>query len=437
MGAQLQSCGRICGDSSIKVTPKAVPAFLKEWAETARPKGTPVLDEGFICMGGTAPLCPPPPPKLASGPITIDTLQGEWIGSGGSKITVLGTDVAINGLPLKAHKVTLRDDGTVLSIGSLWQLGGWHSSGGLEFRASSTQENMECARSEVWTRRSEADAGWSERMRLLGYAGSSASPLERGVEGCIPGTDGADMPAGYSASKDARDVSLLCALVTQWREDAPCRVKSRQVVPDFTNRSQTGLGVELMHFIAGSMRQKGFMKREGTKGHDIPVVVREPPNSEFQAEALAVWKSRVAAEGGFPPVRANADEEIFTSLGNGHFFQALNCFACGVKAINADYRYDIGKDQDLQEAISDGVWSIVLKQSTPRPVRAKIADLLNSKREFKWNLNSDGTVDISNMEEDTGHCSQFEWLSKGMDAVQVDCLVRTHLGIKNSKRIQG
>merc|ERR1712066_1229590 len=79
----------------------------------------------------------------------------------------------------------------------------------------------------------------------------------------------------------------------------------------------------------------------------------------------------------------------------------------------------------------------VLRHETPRPVRAKIADLLNSKRDFMWTLGEDGNVDVSKAEENTGYCSQFEWLSKGMDASQVNCLVRTHLGIRDSKRIQG
>lgn len=54
-----------------------------------------------------------------------------------------------------------------------------------------------------------------------------------------------------------------------------------------------------------------------------------------------------------------------------------------------------------------------------------------------WTLDEDGTVDTGNSIENTDYCSHFEWLSKGMDAEQVNCLVRTHLGIKDSKRILG
>jgi len=374
---------------------------------------------------------------VASGPINLNTLQGSWVGSGGAAITVLGTDVVLNGLPLKAHKVQLNDDGLVMSIGKLWQLQGWTASGDIEFRASSTRDNMESARSETWTRK-EVAAGapeLNEKMKLLGYAGTFANPLARGVEGCLPGTTGAEMRS--TRAQDVEDVTLLCALVAQWREKDTVRVRSKQVVPDFTNRSQTGLGVELMHYIAKSIKEKGFKARTGKDGHDIPVLVREPPGSEFQGEALRVWRARVQDEEGFPPVRARDDEELFTSLGNGHFFQSLNLYDTEWQAINADFRYSIGSDMALRKAVEEGVVSVVLRHETPRPVRAKIADLLNSKREFQWTLNDDGTVDTGKMGENSEYCTQFEWLSKGMDAEQVNCLVRIHLGIKDSKRIKG
>jgi hypothetical protein len=345
----------------------------------------------------------------------------------------------MNGMLLKEHQLELRDDGTVRSIGKLWQLDKWSPDGGVEFRCSSTQEGMESARLDVWNRKADAgpNSKEAERLKLMGYAGSAANPQARGVEGCTPGTSGAEIS---DSAKDAQDISLLSTLIAQWRETPELsKVRSWQVVPDATNRSQTGLGVELVHYIAKQIGLKGFKKRKGTEGHDIPVVVREPPGSAFHAEALALWRERVAEEDAFPPIRAKEDQEIFTSLGNGHFFQALNCYDCELTAINdaSGYHYTIGQDKLLSEAIQGGVPSIILAHATPRPVRAKIAELLNSKRDFFWTLAEDGTIDVSKMQEDTSYCSQFEWLSKGMDAVQVNCLVRSHLGIKDSKRIVG
>jgi hypothetical protein len=298
---------------------------------------------------------------------------------------------------------------------------------------------MESARLETWSRKNVgAGDPWQEKMRLLGYAGTAADPLGRGVEGCMPGTMGIEPPA-TSSQKDRDDVALLQALIVQWREPTLSKVRSCKVVPDCTNRAQTGLGVELVHYVATSMSEKGFKKRRGKDGHDIPVVVREPPSSETHGEALANWRAITSEEEGFPPMRMGENEEIFTSLGNGHFFQALNLFACRREAINdAGRRYTIGEDVLLSEAISEGVPSIVLRHETPRAVRAKIAELLNSKRDFVWTLGDDGQVDMSkSASENSGYCSQFEWLSKGMDAYQVNCLVRSHLGIRDSKRIVG
>lgn len=294
------------------------------------------------------------------------------------------------------------------------------------------------ARLDIWTRKTKAgpNPAEAERLKLLGYAGSAENPLARGIEGCTPGTSGAELS---DTAKDAQEVKLLAALVSQWREPELSKVRSWQVVPDATNRSQTGLGIELVHYIAKQIGKKGFQKRQANEGHDIPVVVREPPGSAFHAEALALWKEKVAEEEAFPSIRAKEDHELFTSLGNGHFFQALNCYDCEVMAINDDtgHRYIVGQDKLLREAISEGVPSIVLAHGTPRPVRAKIAELLNAKRDFLWTLNDDGTVDVSDMHENNSYCSQFEWLSKGMDAIQVNCLVRTHLGIKDSRRVVG
>eukprot|EP00971_Amphidinium_carterae_P327281 6458540-Amphidinium_carterae.1 len=150
-----------------------------------RVRGTPVMDESFICMGSKAPKCPAPPPKAVGGPVTMEVLQGAWIASGGAQVVISGTSVLLNGLPLQAHLVQLNNDGIVTSIGTLWQLQGWTDDGGLDFRCSSTREGMDCAKSEIWRRKdgtARNNAAEIERLRLLGYAGSAANPLARGVE---------------------------------------------------------------------------------------------------------------------------------------------------------------------------------------------------------------------------------------------------------------
>ena len=43
-------------------------------------------------------------------------------------------------------------------------------------------------------------------------------------------------------------------------------VRSVDVIPDFTNRAQTGISVEHAHFVASSIRDKGFQKRVPPRG---------------------------------------------------------------------------------------------------------------------------------------------------------------------------
>jgi len=214
------------------------------------------------------------------------------------------------------------------------------------------------------------------------------------------------------SSKDEGGVELLQTLILQWREPEMRRVHSSKVVPDVINRESTGIAVELVHYIATSIREKGFKKRSERRGHDIPVVVYEPPGTDSHRESLEVWKERVAEEHGFPPVRLNDDEDIFTSLGNGHFFQALNLYACQWPVLNQNGNYAVGQDEYLRDAITLGVPSIVLKSDTPRPVRGKIALLLNSTSDFLWTFGVDGNVDMSSVEERTEYTTQFEKMSK-------------------------
>lgn len=361
-------------------------------------------------LGGKASTGPAPEPKVSSGPITLEVLQGQWLSGNGTQISITGMVVYMNGVLLRRHGVELREDGTVIGIGQLKQVEGWAECGGIQFRANSAGgQYMEFAPKEVWTRQ-ESLQSRDERLRLLGYAGAAASHEAgtRGVEGCIPGTLCQWMPS----SKDEGGVELLQTLIVQWREPEMRKVHSSKVVPDIINRESTGIGVELVHYIATSIREKGFKKRQERSGHDIPVVVYEPPGTDSHREALEVWKERVTEEHGFPPVRINDDEDMFTSLGNGHFFQALNLYACQWPALNESGKYANVHDENLHDAIMQGVPSIVLKSTTPRPVRARIALLLNSTSDSLWTFGVDGNVDMSSIEERTGYTAQFERMSK-------------------------
>jgi len=398
-----------------------------------------------------APAPPPPepepekpkaPPKPApTTPITLETLQGDWVNSMGAKIGVSGTEVTLNGLLMKVHPVMLNEDGTVSSIGRIWQLKGWQEDERIEFKEAPSKEVMEFARSVVWTKATtERMVEWSDQMSRLGYAGSSSSPLARGVEGCCPGTcDAKAKVVDDNVDRDKAELATLNRLISEWREPGMLVVPPRHVIPDFSNRGHTGLSIEHVHYLATSFKERGFIKRKDNKGHDIPVLVREPTTSELGRKSIQNWREKLADEAGFPPKehyeRLFAREELYTSLGNGHFNQALNLFGNECSSIYKDIKYVIGKDAALREAVEQGVSSLVLKSGIPLREREIISKLLNSKREFKWSVNEDGSLNILDAAEDTTQCKQFEAMSKVLDAVELNCLVRAELGVKDSHRI--
>merc|ERR1719247_3259329 len=236
------------------------------------------------------------------------------------------------------------------------------------------------------------------------------------------------------AEQDKLDVAELNTAIETWREAEMIHIKPLQVIPDFTNRAQTGISVEHAHFVATSMMDDGFQERVGSEGHDVPVVIRETGETEQSKDSLRLWKGRIAKEPGFPPCSVMEGYPFFSSLGNGHFFQALILIATGRPRLNdagSDGPYSAAADKKLRSAIENGVPSIVLKKDTPRKVRARISELLNSKHEFRWILDSSGDFRVENKAE-SKYISQFERITKHLDAQELNCLVRFKTGVTDS-----
>jgi hypothetical protein len=406
------------------------------------PSAEPAAKEDPAPVRAPEPEPPPRPEKPANTcPITLELLQGDWINTMGAKIKVEDTKVSLNGLHMVMHPVMLREDGTVASIGKLWQCKGWMTDDRIEFKEAPSPEVMEYARSVVWSPASgEALEAWQTQMNNLGYAGSSSDILNRGVEGCCPGT--CDAKANQLADdpdRDKKELKQLNDLISKYREPGMKKIPPRSVIPDYSNRGHTGLSVEHVHYLAQSFQKKGFIKRDGNQGHDIPVLVREKAASDLGSKSIANWRQKLADEPGFPPKehyeRLFKKDELFTSLGNGHFNQALNMFATECPGLYAGTKYTIGDDHGLKEAVFQGVEALVLKGEIPLRDREIISKLLNSKREFKWNVGSDGSIDISDATEDLTQCKQFEAMSKVLDAQELNCLVRAEMGIKDSHRM--
>eukprot|EP00873_Tetraselmis_striata_P034687 jgi/Tetstr1/454951/TSEL_041812.t1 len=229
------------------------------------------------------------------------------------------------------------------------------------------------------------------------------------------------------------EVARLNALLGRWRESGLAAVRSVDVVPDATNREGMGLSLEHTHYIAQRIAEEGFTPREGVRGHDIPVLVRESADSELGSLSLARWRARVREVAGFPPVEVT-ETLFFTSLGNGHFSQALNCFRCNMRSILTGRRFEVGEHAALRAALRDGVPSIVLRSNTPRADRKAISLLLNKLHHVKWDIGDDGELHLLRQQDADGNRlaeapSQFEALSKVLDADELSALVRTKLGI--------
>ena len=141
------------------------------------------------------------------------------------------------------------------------------------------------------------------------------------------------------------------------------------------------------------------------------------------------------ANGNFPPCTLPDDATCFyTSLGNGHFSQALNLFRHGRPSVFTGVAFDPTGDAALRDALENGVPSLVLDGSALSiQDRKYISLMLNSTHHLgKWNLLPSGELELDGpkeVDDEEPQPSQFEALSKVLDAEELSALVRVKLGI--------
>ncbi|CAE8634258.1 unnamed protein product [Polarella glacialis] len=252
------------------------------------------------------------------------------------------------------------------------------------------------------------------------------------------------MPADEPEA-EPRDVERLIELLRRHRKRGPdgsglLRVRSDAVIPDGTNRERTGLSLEHIHYLAGLFASKGFQPRVNGRGHDVPVYIHEAPPSQFGTTALRRWRTSTAATPGFPTTSLPENaQEFYCSLGNGHFSQALNLFRRGCKCIFTSDTYSTASDANLIEALELGVPSLVLSNDISVTDRKFVSLMLNRQAAQNWIISDDGevteksetSVEGAEKEEDEEEekSSQFDALSKDLDADELSALVRIKLGI--------
>jgi len=229
---------------------------------------------------------------------------------------------------------------------------------------------------------------------------------------------------------------MLNELIERWREPGPLpSIRSDLICPAWTNRAQTGLSLDHVHYVATMIATRGFKsRRRGLRvwegAHDVPVLVRESADSEWGRKARDRWQETVTAEKDYPTFLLEDKQEFFCSLGNGHFSQALNLFRTGSLGLWTGTPYEVGEDDALHEALNDGIQSVVLSNKMPSRDQKFVSLMLNRSHGRCWDIADDGTVRIA-MDEAAMDAlgGQFEALSKVLDAEELSCLVRQKLGV--------
>lgn len=261
-------------------------------------------------------------------------------------------------------------------------------------------------------------------------------------------------PKDWSLMPEAEKIYHFNEVLESWREPGIVPIQPSRVIPDTTNRSNTGLSVEHVHYIATKIVKEGFQPRSGSgetsQGHDIPILIRESVDSNLGAESLTKWKRQLDEQAGFPrlqlfgknkPTPSDPHHEFFTSLGNGHFFQALNVFGTNHECIWPDiatggrWHFDVGDDVKLRRAVLNGVPAVVLSGRIPRRARKFLSEVLNSSFGFRWNVDEEtgGATLNSDVSIEATQASAFESLSKSLDAHELGLLVRQKIGISTSR----
>mmetsp|Transcript_139558 Transcript_139558/g.434102 ORF Transcript_139558/g.434102 Transcript_139558/m.434102 type:complete len:408 (+) Transcript_139558:99-1322(+) len=342
--------------------------------------------------------------------LPLEALQGEWVASRGEVIKVDGADLCINGKTMPGGLKVSADGRSAVGFGIYKLAPGAQADGQVAWLAG-FQEIL-------WRRPAQGEV--RARTEFMGARSRETAPTCGGQ--------------AFDVASEQDAVARLNELMERWREGPPVRVRSCDICPDWTNRAETGLSVDHVHYVATMIATNGFKSRRrglGTEdgAHDVPILVREGAESELGRGALGKWREAVAETKGFPPFFLEGRREFFCSLGNGHFSQALNLFRAGAPNLWTETPYVVGGDDALREALDDGVESVVLSAEMPEKDRRFVSEMLNRSHGRRWQVGDDGRVRIQEEGPAALAGSQFVALSKVLDAEELSCLVRQKLGV--------
>ena len=186
-------------------------------------------------------------------------------------------------------------------------------------------------------------------------------------------------PDGFDDDATRAAVKELNALFDEWCERPRCaRVRASDVIPDLTNRENTGVSLEHAHGIATSMTRDGFDPQ-----HEVPVVVRESARALLASPAYDRWRAFTEHNAAVLPPLADFSgrAHAFTTLGSSHLNLALRLVQTDTPSVfgrGVRYGPALERDAKLRDAILEGLPSVVLRADTPPAIRRRVSLALNN-----------------------------------------------------------
>jgi len=341
--------------------------------------------------------------------LLIEDLNGSWVASRGETIVVYGETILINGMP----------------AGQGFKFEGDSIVGFTVYVLKDVKRGALCNVEEIlWQSKFTED----DQQRWTRVDMEEVQRRNANTKKTLNQTAAIAGGSAFAYLSDAEQVLKLNSLIKEWCVGPLIKVKSCDICPDVTNRAHTGLAVEHVHYIATCIRSEGFKDRASgcADAHDVPVLVKERATSMLGRDAVEKWRQAIQEQPPFPPFLLDGKDEVFCSLGSGHFSQALNLFRVGGRSLWSKGRYVV-TDPSLQRALDEGINSIVLSSDIPVEERCFVAEMLNKTHGRKWRVGEDGKVEIEDGE--ATQASQFVALSKVLDATELGLLVRIKMGV--------
>lgn len=166
--------------------------------------------------------------------------------------------------------------------------------------------------------------------------------------------------------------------------------------------------------------------------------MRESIQTPSGKESLEKWQATVQKKQDLPPIRVNASS-FFCSLGNGHFFQALNLFGseheCKFPKVTNRAKYTTRYDGALHDAVNDGIVCVVLRPDIPLKDRKFISLMLNTTFEYKWVVDLKTAKVRLDLNQEFRQFETFDGLTKSADAFELDEIIEMKMMFEAKNRM--